>query len=71
MSKPDAPLWFLVGAAVLIFLGAAIRVLTISYGLPFIFHPDEPVNLEVVQNMLRTGTPNPHVFNFRPFFTTC
>jgi hypothetical protein len=68
MSKPDAPLWFLVGAAVLIFLGAAIRLLTISYGLPFIFHPDEPNNVEVVQNMLRARTPNPHVFNYPPFF---
>jgi Dolichyl-phosphate-mannose-protein mannosyltransferase len=68
MVKSNEPLWFLVGAALLILLGAAIRVLTISDSLPFIHHADEIGNLEVAQNMLRTGTANPHMFFYPPFF---
>src|SRR5262249_10078768 len=68
VGKSCKTLWFWGCAALIILFGAAIRILTISYELPFIFHPDEPENLRVVQNMLQTGTANPHIFLYPSFF---
>jgi 4-amino-4-deoxy-L-arabinose transferase-like glycosyltransferase len=36
--------------------------------MPFIYHPDEPVNVTVVQGMLQHGTLNPHSFNYPSLF---
>jgi 4-amino-4-deoxy-L-arabinose transferase-like glycosyltransferase len=66
-GKSDT-LWFWACAGFVILCGAAIRVLTISDHLPFIFDSDEPANIEVVQNMLRTGTGDPTAFSYPPFF---
>lgn len=40
----------------------ALRAWTIGQSLPFVDHPDEPVHLDQVITMLRTGDPNQQVF---------
>jgi 4-amino-4-deoxy-L-arabinose transferase-like glycosyltransferase len=32
------------------------------FDLPYIFHPDEPVNLQIIQSMLANHDPDPHAF---------
>jgi len=43
-------------------LAALARLTGLSYDLPFIYHPDEPFNVDIVQTMFRTGDLNPHLF---------
>ncbi len=39
-----------------------LRVWTIRQSLPFVDHPDEPVHIDYVVTMLRTGDPNQQIF---------
>ncbi|HEX4480438.1 MAG TPA: glycosyltransferase family 39 protein [Rudaea sp.] len=48
-------------AAVLV-VAFALRVWGAFYDLPYIFHPDEPVNLQIIQGMLANHDPDPHAF---------
>ena len=50
----------------LIVLGIAfsIRVNGIWFGYPLPVHPDEPLLVQTALNMLRTGDPNPHFFQY-------
>jgi len=53
----------------LILLAAAvIRIWTIDYDLPYVYHPDEPINLEIIQNIFKTGDLNPHFFAYPSLF---
>jgi hypothetical protein len=47
-----------------------VRIIGIRFGLPFLYHDDEPI---VVNYALAYGTGNfnPHVFNIAPFLTYC
>ncbi len=40
----------------------ALRLWGAFFDLPYIFHPDEPVNLQIIQGMLASHDPNPHAF---------
>jgi len=40
----------------------ALRAWGAFYDLPYIFHPDEPVNLQIIQHMLASHDPDPHAF---------
>ncbi len=53
----------------LILLAATvIRIWTIDYDLPYVYHPDEPINLEIIQNIFKTGDLNPHFFAYPSLF---
>jgi 4-amino-4-deoxy-L-arabinose transferase-like glycosyltransferase len=53
---------------VVVFLIALLfRLWGINYDLPYIYHPDEPVALAILQTMLRTGDLNPHFFHWPSF----
>jgi 4-amino-4-deoxy-L-arabinose transferase-like glycosyltransferase len=54
---------YLILAAILV-LGAALRLWGAFFDLPYIFHPDEPINLVVIQTMLSNSDPNPHYFDY-------
>lgn len=46
----------------------ALRRLGAFYDLPYIYHPDEPININVIQRMYVQGTLNPHVFTYPSLF---
>lgn len=60
--------WFLLACLVIVALAAALRFSGLSLDLPFLYHPDEPRNLAVVQAMLRDGSANPHTFHYPSLF---
>jgi 4-amino-4-deoxy-L-arabinose transferase-like glycosyltransferase len=45
-----------------------VRVWGVSYDLPFIYHPDEPVYINIIQNIFKTRDYNPHFFNYPSLF---
>src|SRR5438128_805004 len=55
---------FWTACVVIFLLSFSIRLLGVSYGLPFINHPDEPINLHTVQEMVRNHSWNPHFFDY-------
>jgi 4-amino-4-deoxy-L-arabinose transferase-like glycosyltransferase len=46
----------------------AFRIPSLSWGLPFLFHPDEPTNFSIVQRMLKQHDLNPHFFKYPSLF---
>ncbi|HSE68873.1 MAG TPA: glycosyltransferase family 39 protein [Gemmatimonadales bacterium] len=50
----------LLAAILLIALG--LRVWAIDFGLPYLYHPDEPNKIEIAQNIVKSGDLNPHYF---------
>ena len=46
-------------------MAAALRVPSLRWGLPYLFHPDEPTNFSIVQRMLKQHDLNPHFSNIR------
>lgn len=57
---------WLLGAILLLAIG--VRVWGINFGLPSIYHPDEPTYVEIAQGMFKTGDWNPHFFNYPSLF---
>ncbi|MCP4421016.1 MAG: glycosyltransferase family 39 protein [Chloroflexi bacterium] len=49
-------------------LGFALRVWGIDFGLPFLYHSDEPNKIMMAQRMFVTGDLNPHYFNYPSLF---
>ena len=45
-----------------------MRVWGIDYDLPYIYHPDEPMNIGVSHRIFSTGDLNPHFFNYPSLF---
>lgn len=45
-----------------------VRVWGVNYDLPYIYDPDEPVYLTIIQNIFKTGDPNPHFFHYPSLF---
>src|SRR6188768_4200017 len=58
--------WWLLGGIVL--LAAAARLWGLNFGLPYLYHPDEPTYVTIAQNMFKTGDWNPHSFVFPSLF---
>jgi 4-amino-4-deoxy-L-arabinose transferase-like glycosyltransferase len=48
----------------ILILAAGLRLWGAFYDLPYIFHPDEPVNIDSIQNMIVNGDANPHDFRY-------
>lgn len=53
-------------AALVVLLAIALttRVIGLDWGLPYLYHPDEPTHVGIVLNILKTGDLNPHWFKY-------
>ncbi|MBN1401656.1 MAG: glycosyltransferase family 39 protein [Anaerolineae bacterium] len=51
----------------LLILALGVRILGLGWGLPFVYHPDEPIHVNIVLNILKTGDWNPHWFKYPSF----
>jgi 4-amino-4-deoxy-L-arabinose transferase-like glycosyltransferase len=49
-------------------IGAGVRLWGIDFGLPYLYHPDEPIKVARAQAILKTGDINPHYFLKPPFY---
>ncbi len=49
-------------------LSLALHLVGIRWGLPFLYHADEPLNFSVMQHMLKNQDPNPHFFAYPSLF---
>ena len=56
----------LLGAILLAAL--SIRLWGVNYDLPYIYHPDEPIYINISQNIFKTGDLNPRFFNYPSLF---
>jgi 4-amino-4-deoxy-L-arabinose transferase-like glycosyltransferase len=52
----------------LLVIGLVPRLVGLTADLPYMHHPDEPVNLRVIDAMVANGDPNPHFFNYPSLF---
>lgn len=52
----------------LVTTAGGLWLVTATQDLPYIHHPDEPVNLRVVDEMIEEGDPNPHFFIYPSLF---
>lgn len=57
--------WLLSG---IVALALGIRAWGLEFGLPSLYHPDEPTHVVIAQNMLKTGDLNPHFFDYPSLF---
>jgi 4-amino-4-deoxy-L-arabinose transferase-like glycosyltransferase len=57
--------WLIAG---ILFLALAVRVWSLDFGLPYIYHPDEPLYVPIAQDMFKRGDWNPHSFVFPSLF---
>jgi len=58
------PLWWLISLLGILAAGFFVRVYGIDFGLPYIYHPDEPMIAERVISMLKSGNLNPGWFGW-------
>ena len=49
-------------AALVALVAVAIRLPAVGFGLPYVWHPDEPTNVATAARMVDNGTLNPHSF---------
>ncbi|MDQ3899347.1 MAG: glycosyltransferase family 39 protein [Actinomycetota bacterium] len=52
----------------LLLLALVLRLVGVTADLPYMHHPDEPVNLRVIDAMVSNGDANPHFFNYPSLF---
>ena len=52
----------------ILLLGAALRFWHLNYGLPYIYHADEPTNFGLALTMVRNADLNPHFFKYPSLF---
>jgi 4-amino-4-deoxy-L-arabinose transferase-like glycosyltransferase len=57
---------WLIGGILLLALG--VRSWGLSFGLPYLYHPDEPTYVTTAQEMFKKGDLNPHSFYFPSLF---
>jgi 4-amino-4-deoxy-L-arabinose transferase-like glycosyltransferase len=53
--------------AAIILFAAALRLTGLAFDLPYVYHPDEPFNVAIVQSIFR-GDLNPHFFVYPSLF---
>jgi len=56
--------WVMLG---LMALALVLRLPGVRWGLPHIYHPDEPTHVGIVLNILKSGDLNPHWFKYPSF----
>ncbi len=62
---PRITIWLLL---LILLIAALLRAWGISFGLPFLYHPDEPTYVSIAQRMFKTGDFNPRFFNYPSLF---
>lgn len=60
--------WSIAGVGACCALTLAFHIPSWRWGLPFLFHPDEPTNFSIVQRMLKQHELNPHFFKYPSLF---
>ncbi|MDD2922437.1 MAG: glycosyltransferase family 39 protein [Anaerolineales bacterium] len=45
-----------------------LRIRGANYGLPYVYHPDEPLYINISQNIFKSGDLNPHFFLYPSLF---
>ena len=71
ISEPGGPsraAWFWIACLAIVLIAAALRFTSLSLDMPFIYHPDEPDSLAVMQQMVRNGTADPANFLYPSLF---
>ncbi|MCG8344102.1 MAG: glycosyltransferase family 39 protein [Chlorobiales bacterium] len=58
----------LIALGVIVITGFSLRVWGIDFGLPYMYHPDEPNKIIIAQRMFKTGDLDPHYFKKPTFF---
>ncbi len=53
---------------IILLVAISVRLWGISYDLPYIYHPDEPVSINIIQSIFKTGDLNPHFFDYPSLF---
>jgi len=48
----------------ILLLAIGLRIWGIDFGLPYLYHPDEPFSVRIAQRMFKTGDLNPHFFDW-------
>lgn len=59
--------WSKVILAGILLTAFVLRILGLGWGLPYVYHPDEPTHVGIVLNILKTGDFNPHWFKYPSF----
>jgi 4-amino-4-deoxy-L-arabinose transferase-like glycosyltransferase len=54
--------------ALILLIGVSLRIWGLNYDLPYIYHPDEPLSLSIIQPLFKTGDLNPHFFQYPSLF---
>ncbi len=49
-------------------LALVARLWGLNFGLPYLYHPDEPTYVSIAQNMFKAGDWNPRSFVFPSLF---
>jgi 4-amino-4-deoxy-L-arabinose transferase-like glycosyltransferase len=58
----------LIPIGIILLIALLVRLWGASSGLPYIYHPDEPVYINIFQNIFKKGDLNPHFFNYPSLF---
>lgn len=58
----------LILTGIILLTALLVRAWGVGYDLPYIYHPDEPLNVTISQNIFKTGDLNPHFFNYPSLF---
>lgn len=72
MKRAQLCLWFVDRPTrllvIVLILALCFRLWGVGFGLPYLYHPDEPGNVIIAQNIFKTGDLNPHYFNYPSLF---
>jgi len=60
-SLAQSAKWLLIGVTL---LAISLRIWGINFGLPYLYHPDEPVGVRIAQRMFKTGDLNPQFYHW-------
>jgi hypothetical protein len=47
---------------IILLISLLVRVWRVDYDLPYIYNPDEPTHITIIQNIFKTSDWNPHLF---------
>lgn len=66
---PHGPRWRVKALLLaVILLALAVRIWGLDFGLPYLYHADEPLGVRTAQNMVKTGDLNPRFFGWSSLF---
>lgn len=57
----------ILSALIVLIVSLILRLWAVNFGLPYLYHPDEPTVVLKAVNIIQTGDLNPHFFNYPSF----